>query len=166
MTTEERFERIEHVTAGLDEQRRKDREESRQLWRDTQRQLNEAAARINDLTLKVADTNERQDRMAEEFRAADRRLAEEARAADQELRERIAALVSGMGGMVGEARAADQELRERIATLVSEARAADQRLAEEARAADQELRERIAALVSGMGEWMARGRAPEHKPEN
>jgi chromosome segregation ATPase len=137
MTTEERFGKIEHVTAGLDEQRRKDREENRQIWRDTQRQLNEAAARINDLTLKMADANDRMDLMAEESRAADRRLAEAARAADQELRERIAASVSGMGGMMGEARAADQELRERIA-----------------------------ALVSGMGEWMARGKAPDHQPEN
>jgi hypothetical protein len=97
MTTEERLERIEHLTARLDEQRRKDREADHQLRRDTQRQLNEAAARINDLTSKMADSNERMERLAEEFRAADRRLAEEARAADQELRERIAALVSGMG---------------------------------------------------------------------
>ena len=70
MTTEERFERIDHFTAGLDEQRRKDREESRQLWRDTQRQLNEAAARIheaaariNDLTLRLADADERLERL-------------------------------------------------------------------------------------------------------
>jgi len=33
MTAEERFERIEHVTAGLAEERRKDREEFRALWR-------------------------------------------------------------------------------------------------------------------------------------
>ena len=33
MTTDERFERIEHVTLGLAEERRKDREESCQLWR-------------------------------------------------------------------------------------------------------------------------------------
>ena len=33
MTTDERIERIEHVTLGLAEERRKDREESRQLWR-------------------------------------------------------------------------------------------------------------------------------------
>jgi len=86
MTTEERFERIEHVTAGLAEEQRRFREESRQLWRDTQRQLNEAAARLNDLTLRVADANERMDRMEEQSRAA-----------DHELRERIAALVSAIG---------------------------------------------------------------------
>src|SRR5580658_3947075 len=48
ITIDERFERIERVTAGLAEERRKDREEFRSLWRDTQRQL-------NDLTGKVAD---------------------------------------------------------------------------------------------------------------
>jgi hypothetical protein len=34
MTIDERFERIEHVTAGLAEERRKDREEFRSLGRD------------------------------------------------------------------------------------------------------------------------------------
>ncbi len=56
MTTEERFERIEHVTAGLAEERRKDREEFRALWRDTQLQLNE-------LTLKVAAVADKLDRV-------------------------------------------------------------------------------------------------------
>jgi hypothetical protein len=36
ITSEERLERIEHVTAGLTEER-KDRVEFRALWRDTQR---------------------------------------------------------------------------------------------------------------------------------
>ncbi len=91
MTTEERFERIEHVTAGLAEERRKDREEFRALWRDTQRQLNE-------LTLKLATH-------ADESRAADDRLRERieqadqsARDRDQELRDRIQAMISAMGG--------------------------------------------------------------------
>ena len=101
MTTEERFERIEHLTAGLAEERRKDREEYRQLWRDTQRQ-------INDLTLKIADTNDavtrladetRQniDRLADETRQNIDRLANEARAADQALGARVEALVSAIG---------------------------------------------------------------------
>jgi len=94
MTPEEQFERIEHVTAALVEERRKDREEYRQLWRDTQRQ-------INDLTLKIADTNDAITRLAEESRAADQRIREEMRTAGQEMR------------------AADQQLRERIDSLVS-----------------------------------------------
>ena len=46
MTTEERFERIEHITAGIAEERRKDRDEYKALWRDTQRQLNEMGAKL------------------------------------------------------------------------------------------------------------------------
>lgn len=93
MTTEERFQRIEHLTAGMAEERRMDREECRRLWRDTQRQLNEAATRIGELTLKMEQTNEAIRRMGEESREADRRLGERIDA----LGERIDALVSGMG---------------------------------------------------------------------
>jgi methyl-accepting chemotaxis protein len=97
MTIEERFERIEHVTAGLAEERRKDREENRQLWRDTQLQINELAVRMNDLTLKLANTNDAIARLAEETESKINRLAEESRAADRQLGERIEALVSAMG---------------------------------------------------------------------
>ena len=93
MTIDERFERIEHVTTGFAEERRKDREEYRQLWRDTQRQLNE-------LTLKIADTNDTVARLAEKVdRLGDKvdRLAEESRAADRRLGERIDSLVSAIG---------------------------------------------------------------------
>ena len=70
----ERFERIEHATAGLAE-RRKDREEFRALWRDTQRQL-------NDLTIKVAEVNDR-------LGARIGELAEEAAARDRETDRRF-----------------------------------------------------------------------------
>jgi flagellar hook-associated protein FlgK len=86
MTVEERFERIEHVTAGLVEDRRRDREEYKMLWRDTQRQLNELAVRVNDLTSKIADTNDTITRVAEEMRAADEKLG-----------KRIDSLVSAIG---------------------------------------------------------------------
>ncbi len=66
MTTEECFDRIEHITAGLAEEHREDREENRQLWRDTQRQIGELAVRTSGLTLKVADTNDTITRLAEE----------------------------------------------------------------------------------------------------
>jgi hypothetical protein len=46
------------------------------LWRDTQRQLNEPAIRMSELTLKIADTNDTITRFAEESRAADRQLGE------------------------------------------------------------------------------------------
>ncbi len=96
MTPEERFERIEHLTAGIAEERRKDREEYKALWRDTQRQLNEVSARL--VQLSEAD---------EEARAADKRLearieqlAAESRAANKLLEERITALVSGFGEFI------------------------------------------------------------------
>lgn len=89
MTTEERFERIEHITAGLAEERRKDREEYKAMWRDTQRHLNEVSIRL--VQLSEADA---------ESRAADKRLearleqlAEEGRTASK----RIDAMVSAIG---------------------------------------------------------------------
>ena len=104
MTTEERFERIEHVTAGLAEERRKDREEYRQLWRDTQRQINDLTLKIADTNDAVAATNEAVSRLADETQKSidllakdNARFAAEARAADQALRERIEALVSAIG---------------------------------------------------------------------
>jgi chromosome segregation ATPase len=74
------------------EERRKDREEYRALWRDTQRQLNEVSVRL--VQLNEADA---------EARAADKRL--EARikqlaAANEQLKDRIAALVSGFGEFI------------------------------------------------------------------
>jgi predicted nucleic acid-binding Zn-ribbon protein len=89
MTIDERLDRIEHVTAALAEERRKDREEYRQLWRDTQRQINENSAAIAALTLKIADT---QDTIRAE--------SERAESAEQELRERVSALVSAIGQFI------------------------------------------------------------------
>jgi hypothetical protein len=92
MTSEERFERMEHVRAALVEERRKDREEYRQLWRETRGQ-------IDSLGRKIADTNDAIVRLAEESREQDRllgermdQLAEEFRAADKILEQRIGAI--------------------------------------------------------------------------
>lgn len=74
----------------MSEDRHIDREQDRQLWRDTQRQINELSARVNDLTLKIADTNDAITRMAEESRAAH----EQFRVADQKLAVRIDSLVA------------------------------------------------------------------------
>src|ERR1700691_1487719 len=97
MTIEERFERIEHYTAGMAEERRKDREEYKALWRETQNHLNELSSRMA--------------QWAEQSVAADVRLekriadpADQSRETNQRLRElgeatdaRIAALVSAIG---------------------------------------------------------------------
>jgi hypothetical protein len=96
MTIDERFERIEHFTAGEAEQRRKDREEDRQLWRETQR-------RIDDLGRKIADTNAAITRFADETQTKidalieqDRRLGERIDEVDRRLGERIESLVSAI----------------------------------------------------------------------
>jgi hypothetical protein len=66
MTTEERLQRIEHLTVGLAEERRKDREEYKSFWRDTQRHL--------------PDTQRQLDQLARETRLGLRSLAEESAA--------------------------------------------------------------------------------------
>jgi hypothetical protein len=90
MTTEERLNRIEHVTAALDEERCKEREEDRQLWRDTQRQINETNAAIAAFAAEtraaIAHTN-----------ASIEREIERAKDAEQELRSRVDSLVSAIG---------------------------------------------------------------------
>jgi uncharacterized protein YlxW (UPF0749 family) len=93
MTIDERLARIEHVTAGSDEQRRKDRETDRALWRDTQRQL-------NDLTIKVADLGDRIAAIAEESRAADQRLGARIEETDRRLGARIETMISAMGQFI------------------------------------------------------------------
>jgi hypothetical protein len=98
MTSDERFERIEHVTATPVEERRKDREEYRQLWRDTQRQIDDVGRKI--------------DRLAEESRAADQRLEEKINLLAKETRDQIDRLAL-------ESREADRRLGERIDALVS-----------------------------------------------
>jgi|SRR5579872_18218 len=89
MNIDERLNRIEHITAGLAEERRKDRDEYKALWRDTQRHINEITVRLGELTIKVSDTNDAITRLAEETRVADRKLG-----------ERIDSLVSAMGEFI------------------------------------------------------------------
>jgi len=104
MTTEERFERIEHVTAGLAEERRKDREEFRELWRDTKRHIDEVAMNLSKLTVQVVEMDDRlgariadvNDRLGAHIET----LAEESRAADKRLEPRIESMVSGIGEVI------------------------------------------------------------------
>jgi len=96
MNIEERLERIEHLTAGTAEERRKDREEYKTLWRDTQRQIDETAANVNRLSLAIAGTNEQLHQLTDHVE----RLAEESRAADKRLEDRIASLVSAIGQFI------------------------------------------------------------------
>jgi len=93
MTTEERLNRIEHLTAGLAEGRHKDREEYTALWRDTQRQLNEVSTRL----VQLSEVDSRLEARIEQLTDAQQTMAQESRAADQRLEERIASLVSAIG---------------------------------------------------------------------
>src|SRR5437763_377612 len=93
MTVEKRFQRIEHITAGEAEERRKDREEYRMLWRDTQRERKSLAARVGDLTCKIADTNEKIADTNDTTMPQDEELRDEKDA----LGKRIDALVSAIG---------------------------------------------------------------------
>ena len=95
MTVEERFERIEHITAGLAEERSKDREEYKTLWRDTERQIRELAIHIDEVDARLGNR-------IEQFAAESRAAAEESRAADARLGERIDALVSAIGQLLPE----------------------------------------------------------------
>jgi chromosome segregation ATPase len=100
MTVEERLNRIEHITAGLAEERRKDCEECRQLWRDTQRQLNELSVRVIQLgdEMREADKRlgQRIEQLAEESRAADKRLGDRI----DLLAGRVDSLVSAIGSLI------------------------------------------------------------------
>jgi len=96
MTPEERFERIEPVTAGLAEQAKADREENRQLLRDTQRQLDELAAGVNRVTVDM-------DRLIVESAARDEachKRDEASRQRDAALDARVDKLVSAIGEFI------------------------------------------------------------------
>ena len=93
MTTEERFERIEHLTAGIAEERRRDRDEHKTLWRDTQQQIDRATEATANLARQV-------DRLAIETRSRIAELAEQIRAADEQLGDRIGSLVSAIGQFI------------------------------------------------------------------
>ena len=93
MTTEERFERIEHLTAGIAEEHRRDRDEHKTLWRDTQQQIDRATEATANLARQV-------DRLAIETRSRIAELAEQTRAADEQLGDRIGSLVSAIGQFI------------------------------------------------------------------
>ncbi|SPF48409.1 hypothetical protein SBA4_3910006 [Candidatus Sulfopaludibacter sp. SbA4] len=100
MTAEAPIDRIEHIMAGWAEERRKDREEYRQLWRDTQHQINELTFKIAATNDAVAATNDTVTLLATELRNELRVSDKRARAAEQELRDRIQALISAIGQML------------------------------------------------------------------
>ena len=100
MTIDERLNRIEHFTAGLDEQHRKEREEARQLWRDTQRQLGDVTRKLDDLTLKLSDFVDETRDGFETVRKAHLDFVQEVKDADLRVGKRIDDLVSAIGQLL------------------------------------------------------------------
>jgi hypothetical protein len=96
--TAARFERTEHFTAAMDEQRRKDREEYKAVWRDTQHQINE-----------LAEQGRRTERRLEQF-------IEESRAADDKLAARIEEVNQSLAARIEQS---NQSLAARIESLTS-----------------------------------------------
>ena len=94
MTTEEQLERIEHLTAGLAEERRKNRDEFKTLWRDTQRQINELSARVLQFGQESQESARRHREADSRLEARIKQLAEESREADRRLEAHIESLVS------------------------------------------------------------------------
>ena len=97
MTSEECFARIDHYTVGLGEERRRDREEYKALWRDLAAKTESIARHVDALAV---GTRLRFDQVADQIAA----LAAESRETNQRLRKfgeatdaRIAALVSAIG---------------------------------------------------------------------
>ena len=110
MTSDQRLDRIEHLTAGIAEERHKDREEYKTLWRDTQRQLEALAT---DTRLRFEQVANRFDQIATDRQAADAKLDARIGAladADEKLAARIASLVSAIGEFIaqGEPRASKE----------------------------------------------------------
>jgi len=104
MTIEERFERIEHLTAGMAEERRKDREEYKALWRDTQRHIDELAVETRLRFNQVADQIASLADSIQQQGVSLRQYAAESREADKRLEARIESLVSAMGDFIARQR--------------------------------------------------------------
>jgi hypothetical protein len=111
MTVDERLDRLEHWTAELAEERRRDREEYKDLWRGTQQKINELGAK----TVQFAEESREEDRrlkelierFARESRDADERLGARIEEVDRQLQARIESLVSGLGEFI--AKLAEQQ---------------------------------------------------------
>jgi uncharacterized coiled-coil DUF342 family protein len=97
VTTEERLDRIEHITATLSEERRKDREEYKMLWRGTQRQIDDLAVETRRLGDRIDQLGDRLGERIDQLGERIDQFATESRAADKQLGEGIESLVSAIG---------------------------------------------------------------------
>jgi hypothetical protein len=100
MTAEERPDRIEHITAGIAEERRRDREEYTTLWRQNQDQWRQTQDQIDKFTHGLIDLGRQMGELATETNIRLCELASDSQAADERLAARIRALVFAIGGHV------------------------------------------------------------------
>jgi hypothetical protein len=84
----------------MDEERRRDREENRQLWRDTQRQLNSLIATLTGFIDQSREADARLERRIDDLAQELREAAQESREADARLGARIESLVSAIGQFI------------------------------------------------------------------
>lgn len=96
MTVEEPLDRIEHWAAALAEERSKDREEYKALWRDAQQQLTRLAVAVKGLAGRVDSLASKVVRIATD----QDRLILEGAARDQATNARIDRLVSAIGEFI------------------------------------------------------------------
>ena|SRR5579863_4778956 len=96
MTIDERFERLEHYTAGLGEMFVREREESRQLWRETQQEILSVSRKLNELTDQFlrfqVEGEERKREIDKRFRETDERF--------RQTDARIQSLVVAIGELI------------------------------------------------------------------
>ncbi|MBV8732699.1 MAG: hypothetical protein JO336_23050 [Acidobacteriia bacterium] len=100
MTIDERLDRIEHVAAGLAEQWSREREENRQLWRETQRRIEEVDQRLGK---RIEEVNRNVEQVSRNVEQVSRNVDEVSRNVDEvnrKLGKRIEALVSAMGEFI------------------------------------------------------------------
>ena len=93
MTLEERVDRLEHYRAAFMEERRQQRDEDRQLWRETERKVADTQGQLAELGVRVTQ-------IAEEQREENRRLRDHIVDVDNRLAARIEGLASAVGQLI------------------------------------------------------------------
>jgi predicted nucleic acid-binding Zn-ribbon protein len=100
MTIDERFERLEHFSVAWREESRKELAQHRELWRDTQRQINELSRKIADISDALVRFQAEADRQMTALREEDRKIRQEMAERDRKTDQRIQELVSSIGELV------------------------------------------------------------------
>src|ERR1700722_634702 len=106
---------IEHITAGIAEERRRDRDEYKALWRHNQDQWRQSQDQIDKLTHGLVEQGRQLAELAAESRIRTRERAAHPRPPDERLAARIDALVSAIGGHLQQGHPDHQRAIEQLA---------------------------------------------------